>query len=172
VVERRFSREGELLGSAKFAEKEIEIGKFEKLRDIIRMRRNSYEMSFVELARYIKLLKRMGRKAKGAIVDLHLKISFPFTSVVMALLGVPLSLQNPFGGKLPGFGLSILISFLYWGAIALGRSLGQSGILPPPLSAWFGNIVFLLVGLYMIRVKKLKDTSKKLFFLPQFLNIL
>jgi lipopolysaccharide export system permease protein len=154
-VERRFSRGGEVIRSAKFTKKEIEVGKFEEIRDIIKMRSKPYEMSFTELLRYIKLLKRMGRRARGAMVDLHLKVSFPFTCVVMALLGVPLSLRVPFGwGKLPGFGLSILISFLYWGVIALGRSLGQNNILSPPLSAWLGNIVFLLVGLYMLNKTK------------------
>ena len=43
-------------------------------------------------------------------------------------------------------GLTLLISFSYYGILRIGQSLGHSGVLEPFVSAWMGNIVFIAVG--------------------------
>jgi lipopolysaccharide export LptBFGC system permease protein LptF len=42
------------------------------------------------------------------------------------------------------------VCFLYVLILGLARSLGFAGILPPLFSAWLANVLFLLLGVYMM----------------------
>ena len=39
-----------------------------------------------------------------------------------------------------GFGLSVGISFLYYGVMRAGQALGHNGALPPYVAAWMGDV--------------------------------
>jgi len=47
-------------------------------------------------------------------------------------------------------GLSLLIAAVYWGSIGVFKSLGNLTILSPFLAAWGPNLIFGLVGLYLL----------------------
>jgi lipopolysaccharide export system permease protein len=49
-----------------------------------------------------------------------------------------------------GFGISIIVSFLYWESIGIGRSMGHVGVLPAILAAWLANIIFGVVGIVLL----------------------
>ena len=51
---------------------------------------------------------------------------------------------NPFGGFDVGlgFGFSVIIAFVYWGFMQLGKALGHSGLISPYVAAWMGDVVF------------------------------
>lgn len=83
-------------------------------------------------------------------LELYTKISLPFSSVVFALIGLPLGIQpNRSGGSI-GFGLSILIILVYYVIMTLGRAMGEGGSLPPILAAWLPNIVIGGVGVWLL----------------------
>ena len=83
-------------------------------------------------------------------LQLYTKISLPFSSVVFALIGLPLGIQpNRSGGSI-GFGLSILIILVYYVIMTLGRAMGEGGSLPPILAAWLPNIVIGGVGVWLL----------------------
>jgi lipopolysaccharide export system permease protein len=108
-------------------------------------------MNYQELRYYIKKLRRQGYEVSRYLVDLHGKLSFPFISLVMALIGVPFSLKlNRSGGRTIGFGLSLIIGFSFWVVLALGLALGHAGGLPPFIAAWGGNILFGSAGIYLL----------------------
>ncbi len=48
-----------------------------------------------------------------------------------------------------GAGRSVFVIFGYYAFIKFGQSLGFKGILTPMLSAWIGNIVFLIIGIML-----------------------
>ena len=52
------------------------------------------------------------------------------------------------------FLLSIVISFGYYGMLAMGLAFGKSGKLNPIVAAWLANAVFLLLGILALRYKK------------------
>ena len=83
-------------------------------------------------------------------LELYTKISLPFSSVVFALIGLPLGIQpNRSGGSI-GFGLSILIILVYYVIMTLGIAMGEGGSLPPILAAWLPNIVIGGVGVWLL----------------------
>lgn len=108
------------------------------------------QMNFGELRKYIRDIGESGFDTVKFKVDLHYKISFPFASLIMTILCIPFAFSMGKRGTLVGIGLSIMIAMVYWGAIGVFRELGIINFLPPFLSAWGPNIIFGLVGLYLL----------------------
>lgn len=82
-------------------------------------------------------------------VDLNYKISFPFISLVVILLGVPLGLLNSGtrgSGALAGFGISLGLCLAYYAFTMFSLALGKHGWLPAWFSAWLPNFVFAGIG--------------------------
>jgi lipopolysaccharide export LptBFGC system permease protein LptF len=62
----------------------------------------------------------------------------------------------PFGflvgnrGAMTGIGVSMAIGIAYLGIEPLFQKLGEVGQLPPAMAAWSPDVVFSLVGLYLM----------------------
>jgi lipopolysaccharide export LptBFGC system permease protein LptF len=83
-------------------------------------------------------------------VALYFKLSFPLVSLIMALIGIPFAFSMGKRGALVGIGLSMVIVVVYWVAVGIFRSLGSAGLLSPLLAAWGANLIFGLLGLYLL----------------------
>lgn len=147
---RQFNQQRLIIKEEKFKKKKIPMWSPDQIWMINNVeKKEADEMSMRELGAYIRLLQASGSKFNDKLVDLYLKVSFPLTNLIIALMGTGLSLQRPKGGRAASFGMSILISFFYWIAIGLGRALGMAEKLPPLFSAWIANIIFGLIGIYL-----------------------
>lgn len=155
-IMRKFNQQGLIIKEEQFKTKKIKMWSPEEIWIISQVeKKESNEMSIKDLIAYIRLLQASGSKFNDKLVDLHLKISFPFANLVIALIGSSLALQRARGGRATSFGLSIIISFLYWETIGIGRALGMAEKLPTALSAWIANIIFLIIGIYLaVKAKK------------------
>lgn len=80
-------------------------------------------------------------------VELYLKYSFPCAIFLFALLGATMGITNSRAGGFMGFGVALLLTFLYYVAMSLCASLGKSEALSPLTAAWIHNAVFLLIAL-------------------------
>ena len=78
------------------------------------------------------------------------KISLPVTCLVFGAFAIPLSLRPQRTSTSIGFGLSLLLILLYYILMTVGQTLGESGKLAPWLAAWLPNIVFAVVGAYLV----------------------
>ncbi len=113
------------------------------------------EMNYAELRRYLQKLRRTGKDPSTALVELYTKVSFPFMTFIIILLGAPLSADTRRSGLALGFGLSLFISFTYWGVLQISKAYGINGNIPPLLSAWIPNLAFIIIGwILMVRIKK------------------
>jgi lipopolysaccharide export system permease protein len=108
-------------------------------------------MNLVELRRFIDKVERSGGGADKYLVDLYFKFSFPFAGSIFVLIGVALASGKRKPSIATGFGLTLVVSFMYYAVLRVGQTLGHNGVLPPMLAAQAGNIVFLAVGLLMLR---------------------
>lgn len=79
-------------------------------------------------------------------IELYNKIAFPFTTVVLVLLGVPLAITPPRVRYNRGFLFSILIIFLYYLLRALSLSFGETMAITPAMAAWIPNVVLFVLG--------------------------
>lgn len=108
------------------------------------------EMTYSELKNFIKEVEENGGEPQTWLVDLYMKISFPFSSFIIILFGAPLAANRSRSGKAFGFGISLIVSFFFFGFVRTGQALSHSGVLPPLLGAWFGNLIFLAASLIII----------------------
>jgi lipopolysaccharide export system permease protein len=108
------------------------------------------EMSYAELQQFITEVKRNGGNPERWLVDLYLKISFPFANFIIVLFGAPLAAGKIRSGGAVGVAMSMIICFLYFGTVKTTQSMGQNGTLNPLIAAWLGNMIFLIAGLVIL----------------------
>jgi lipopolysaccharide export system permease protein len=120
-------------------------------KDLVPRTRSPEEMSLFELIRYAPKVKHLGVSPREYLVAAHSKVSFPFTNVVICALGIPVALRLRRAVKIVSFSVALGLSFLFLWFMEMGRALGISGRLPPPLAAWTANIVFGGLAAYLIR---------------------
>ncbi len=113
------------------------------------------EMNLRELKGYVRNLKRAGLKYLWYEVRIYRKSAAAFIPLVFGLLALPIGFMVPVRGGVPlGIGMSIIMTLVFWTFLAFFLSMGYSGILPAPVSAWTVNIVFLLLGFAALAVYK------------------
>ena len=115
-----------------------------------REERPSDSMSFPELRSHIEALESLGFDTLKLQVQLHRKLAFPFSALVMVLLGIPFSFVVGRRGALYGVATSLVIAILYWAVMETFQALGENAILPPLLAAWAPNLIFSASGLYLM----------------------
>ncbi|MEQ1834796.1 MAG: LptF/LptG family permease [Candidatus Eisenbacteria bacterium] len=107
------------------------------------------EMNWFELRGYIERLRASGARVENYLVDLHLKLAFPLICLIVVLIGGALATRLRMQGAALGFGLSVAISFFYYGIMRAGQALGHNGALPPYVAAWSADVLFGTVALIM-----------------------
>jgi lipopolysaccharide export system permease protein len=108
-------------------------------------------MSYAQLRKYIDIFATGGKKTyQRLLVDLNYKLAFPFTCMVTILISAPFALSSKRGGALLGMAKGIIIALMYIPVMAVGLALGKGGILPPALGAWFSNVLFGVLGIYLL----------------------
>ena len=114
--------------------------------------RRPAEMSSIELLAHINILKAQGANLLPLWVLFHLKLSVPWSAMILAVLGASIGVRTPRrGGSGIGFGLCIIIVFAYYVVMSFSRALGETGNIPPLLAAWLPNVTFLLLGALFVR---------------------
>ncbi len=108
------------------------------------------EMSYWQLKRFAREVRREGYNPTRYLVDMNIKLAFPLVSLVMVLIGLPVTLGLKGGGTPLAVCIGIGVCFLYLINLGVARSLGLSGILPPHLAAWSANLIFSLLGVYLL----------------------
>ncbi|MFQ5511747.1 MAG: LPS export ABC transporter permease LptG [Candidatus Krumholzibacteriia bacterium] len=103
-------------------------------------------MNLRELAAYIKKVRKSGGNVERLLTDLYGKFSYPVAGSIFALIGIAFAAGKRKQSIATGFGLTLLISFIYYGVLQVGQTLGYNGRVPPLLAAELGNLLFLIIG--------------------------
>jgi lipopolysaccharide export system permease protein len=104
------------------------------------------QMDIPNLMRFISRVKESGGKIHQWQTDLHSRIAFPFSNVIIILLSAPLAYNRRKKSLAVGFGMSLAICFIYFGLIKMGQTLGHGGVLDPVTAAWLGNAIMAAAG--------------------------
>ena len=112
--------------------------------------RQSSEMNYEELSRYIRDLQQSGFDVVRLRVQLQKKFAFPMITFVMAVLAIPFALSTGRRGALAGVATAIGIAVMYWVASGLFEAMGNVSQLPAALAAWAPDVIFGFAGGYMI----------------------
>jgi LPS export ABC transporter permease LptF/LPS export ABC transporter permease LptG len=112
--------------------------------------KQSSEMNYAELEKYIRDLEQSGFDVVRLRVQLQKKLAFPLITLVMAVLAIPFSLSAGRRGALTGVAVAIGLAVVYWVTAGLFEALGNVSYLPPALAAWAPDLLFGLGGGYLI----------------------
>ena len=109
------------------------------------------EMRYTELGRYIDALARSGSDTRKLRVEHALKLSIPFTCIIIALFGAPLAISTPKSGAAWGVAVCLATTFIDLLMFQLSKAVGAGGVLPPTFAAWFPNLVFGGAAVYLLK---------------------
>ncbi|MBZ5654756.1 MAG: LptF/LptG family permease [Acidobacteriia bacterium] len=112
--------------------------------------KQSSEMSYEELRRYIHDLEQSGFDVVRLRVQLQKKIAYPLITLVMAVIAIPFALSAGKRGAIAGVATAIGIGVVYWTISGLFEAMGNLSQLPPAVAAWSPDIVFGFIGGYLI----------------------
>ncbi|HEY5674489.1 MAG TPA: LPS export ABC transporter permease LptG [Malonomonas sp.] len=140
---------GDLLATVSETDASLDIGRTPQ--DFTLSEKSNNELNFQQLQRLVTRLELEGYDATRHRVDMHNRLAAPFTCLIMAFLGVPFALQRGRGSNIAlGIGLSLAIGVVYFILQSTVTAFGYSAALPPTVAAWTSNIIFLMVGVWML----------------------
>jgi lipopolysaccharide export system permease protein len=105
-------------------------------------------MTYGDLRAHITQMAQSGISPVGARVELAQRLAFPFVALIMTILGVTFGVTTGRRGALYGVGLALVLGAGYWMVDTFFVAIGQAGLLPPILSAWAANALFLALAIY------------------------
>ncbi len=89
--------------------------------------RDPEEMRLAELRSDIRQARAGGKPDYDAETELASKYTLPLTTLLFAVLGIPLGLKPARGGQSERFGLALALFFFYYSLMRAGEALAQRG---------------------------------------------
>ena len=121
----------------------------ERPADFLDTRYSPEEMSSTYIKRRIEIMNRIGEKTFDLQTELYSKLAGCFVNFFVTLIALALAHPRIRGGVSLNFAIGLLLAFSYYVIIKIGVVLGQNGAIPPLLGAWFGNIIYGVLGMIL-----------------------
>jgi LPS export ABC transporter permease LptG/LPS export ABC transporter permease LptF len=112
--------------------------------------KKAQEMNFGQLESYIGDLSQSGFDTMRLRVELWHKLAYPIMAIVIAVLAIPFALFMGRRSSLTGIAVAIAVSLTYIVLNDLFENLGGVNYLPAALAAWSSDLLFALVGGYLL----------------------
>ncbi len=131
--------------------------------------RTTSEMSMKELKQSIELFSKSGIKAKNLLIDYYLKIAQPLSSLIFAVLAIPLAVRSPRrGGAVYSIAAGIVIVTLYFIFESVVRSYGmlQATQIKPWMAAWSADMLFMIAAVLLLMRADAKRMRRKVRIIP------
>lgn len=115
---------------------------------------NVMQMRMNDAINFIEAKRKSGADYKKFLVEFHMRFVFPISVIITILIG---SIAGIFFRKsvlVLSFFLAIVISFGYYGILAICIALGKSGKLAPIVAAWAANIIYFSMAVLALKFKK------------------
>lgn len=109
--------------------------------------RKATQLSFRELAEYIDTLRLAGYRVDRLRVELHQKVAYPLSIVLLAWLALPYAFRLGRHGTVMGIALALVLGMAYFTVLAFATRLGEASLLPPVLASWTPTVVFALLAI-------------------------
>lgn len=108
------------------------------------------ELTIRELQEQIKLLDDNSVNTNKLRVAMYNRFALPLASLVCAIVGAPLGMQKQRGSSSIGFGISVVVIFIYYSIMTLGNALGNGGRIPAYLAAFLPDIICGITGIILV----------------------
>jgi lipopolysaccharide export system permease protein len=142
---------------SEFRTKEVDIGKGPKQFSLYQrsLQRDTDKLSFAQLSELIAYVKAHPDRPQDQIrrleVDRWNKLALPLSSLVFAMIAAPLGVRPHRSSSGVGFGLSILVIFIYWMLWHYTSALAIQGYIPTSTGAFLADVVGIAAGIALMR---------------------
>lgn len=110
-------------------------------------------MDYFELRDFIEKERLRGSpKINEYLVEQYQRYAFPFSTLILTLIGVSLSSRKVRGGIGIHLGIGIALTFSYILFMQVSQVFAAVGNMSPMLAVWIPNIIYGLLGIYMLRI--------------------
>ena len=121
--------------------------------DFIQNRREIVTLNFRELRDFIDSERLRGAEGiRFYLVEKHRRIAFPFATLVLTIIGVSLSSRKVRGGIGLHLGLGILLSFSFILFMQVSSTFATNGNLSPFIAVWIPNFLYMILGVYLLKI--------------------
>ncbi|MCF8301866.1 MAG: LptF/LptG family permease [Bacteroidales bacterium] len=113
---------------------------------------NMKTMGFWKLREYIEEKKMRG--AQEVIeyeVEKHKRIAFPFSTIILTLIGVSLSSRKVRGGIGVNLGIGVTLAFSYILFMQVSTVFATYGDLPPLIAVWIPNLAYAVISIFLLK---------------------
>lgn len=105
-----------------------------------------------ELNTFISEQQRKGSSQMNMfLVDKHNRYAYPFSALILTLIGVSLSSRKVRGGTGLHIGIGIGLCFSYILFMRFANEFAKGQVLPAVIAVWLPNILFAFIGIYLYR---------------------
>jgi lipopolysaccharide export system permease protein len=113
--------------------------------------RDPEEMGYGTLRSEAAKARAAGKPDPSLETEIASKFTLPFTTVLFALLGIPLGLKPARGGQSERFGVAIALFFLYYSLMRAGQALAMRGHINSFVAMSIPDLffAFLAIGLFL-----------------------
>ena len=114
---------------------------------------NPLNMSRTELAEIIRTGQLTPSELRKYWMAYQEKLAQPFACFVFTLIAVPFGIRSVRGGGSAslGFGLAVLIAFIYYVVQTVFTGIGEAAPFIAALAAWMPNLIFTAIGAFRLR---------------------
>ena len=110
-------------------------------------------MGMVELNKYIREEEIKGKEQIiNHKIEKNRRIAFPFSSLILTIIAVAIGSKKIRGGIGINLGIGIILSFSYILFMQISTTFAINGNLSPIIAVWIPNVIFFVIGLYMLRI--------------------
>jgi lipopolysaccharide export system permease protein len=88
-------------------------------------------------------------RAPADRAELHWRLSFPLSLLVLGVLAIPLSRTAPRDGRYARLGMALFIYLIYTGWLSIGRVWVESGTVSDAVGLWWVHGVVAFIALWM-----------------------
>ncbi len=122
------------------------------LEDLYEKEKRKPSRSAMSVEQLLDQLKTGDRKERSASrTEINKRLSFPFSCMAFALIGVPLGITAHRRETSIGFGLSLAVGVFYFLFVIIADTLRAKPAYHPELLVWFPNVLFLVIGAILFR---------------------
>ncbi len=84
------------------------------------------------------------------VAELQWRLSTPLSTLLLALLGIPLSRTNPRRGKYAKLGTALIIFAVYYQLFTIAKTNVENGTVHPAIGIWWVPLLLLALVLFML----------------------
>jgi lipopolysaccharide export system permease protein len=95
-------------------------------------------------------LQLIGSTRREDIAELQWRLSTLLSTVLLAVLGVPLSKSNPRRGKYAKLGLAIIIFAFYYQMFVIAKTWVEKSLVPPLIGIWWVPLLLALLAVFFL----------------------